>query len=338
MRMNQEVVSVIIPIYNVEPYLEMCIDSVVKQTYTNLEIILVDDGSTDGSSTIAERYGEADKRIRIIHQMNMGLSAARNVGIRHSTGRYVYLLDSDDMLHVHAIESMVYSMQEVQGDIVISNFRYIDSEENPMRDKDLDSLILDYEGKKRIISGRDFLLEIGNMLNVVAWGKLYKREVFDGIEYPVGKLHEDQYVTYKILYPLKKVIILEDKYYYYRKRNDSITAQKNIERRLKDTLAAYEEEIAFFKDKSEFELLAYSLKDKVNCLRKLVDIADNAHEKLENKKRLEEEYKFIKKYYQKYINRHIRPLKHKVALRLFFTNYRLHDLLWRLLVKIEGDS
>lgn len=338
MKSNQELVSIIIPIYNVKPYLQMCMDSVLRQSYSNLEIILVNDGSTDGSEEIAERYIERDKRVSLIHQVNMGLSAARNTGIRKSTGKYIYLLDSDDMLHPQAIESMVYLMQKECGDIVIGNFKYIEEEENPLQSIPIDLSRIEDLNTKRVLTGKDFLLETGNLLNVVAWGKLYKRETFDLIEYPVGRLHEDRYVTYKILYPLTKVVVIEEQHYYYRKRNNSITSQKNMERRIRDTLAAYEEAIEFYGEKSDYILWAYSLKNKINCLRQLVDNASNEQEKIQNIEILNKEYDVIQKCYRNKINKHITSIKEKIAFSLFFTDYRMHDWIWGLLMRLMGEK
>lgn len=338
MRSNQELVSIIIPIYNVKMYLEMCMDSVLRQSYSNLEIILVNDGSTDGSAEIAERYIEIDKRVSLIYQANRGLSAARNAGIKKSTGRYIYLLDSDDMLHPNAIESMVYLMEKECADIVVGNFRYIEEEENPLYDIEKNLSGMEKRNNQRVLSGRELLLEIGNLLNIVAWGKLYKREAFDEIEYPVGRLHEDQYVTYKILYPLTKVVMLEDQYYFYRKRSNSITAQKNMKKRIEDTLIAYDEEIEYFKEKEEYILWAYTLKNKINCLRQLVDIATDRTIKTQNRTILEKEYNLISRIYKKQINKYIKPLRSRLALWLFFTDYTMHDLIWALLMKFMGEK
>ena len=190
--MSLPLISVIVPVYNVEEYLPICLDSLQKQTYENLEIILVDDGSTDSSSEIVDECARIDKRVKVFHTKNGGLSAARNFGLKKATGEYVMFVDSDDFLKKDAAQYL-YELIEKSG-AKISVASHIEKRGEKLRDFN--------DGK---VKTAEMTVEkaLYNMLNergfmVSAWGKLYSKDLFKGIEYPVGKLHEDVGTTYKL--------------------------------------------------------------------------------------------------------------------------------------------
>jgi glycosyltransferase involved in cell wall biosynthesis len=215
-------VSVVIPIYNVEQYLNESIDSVLAQTYKKLEIILVDDGSPDNSGKIADEYAVKDKRIKVIHKKNGGLSDARNAGIKIATGEYITFIDSDDYVHVKFIDILLDSALGQEIDIVQCN---------STRDE---TKMTTSNKKQRVITGAQAFISLMNYSTILptAWGKLYKTKLFseNGIKYPIGKKFEDTYTTYKLCYFAKKVSTVEGKLYFYRKNSNSIMSTKINER------------------------------------------------------------------------------------------------------------
>lgn len=190
--MNEKVVSIIVPAYNVEPYIGRCLNSLLKQTYQNIEIIVVDDGATDKSGAIIEQYAKKDKRVFVIHKKNGGLSSARNAGLKKCTGEYVLFVDGDDYLDFFAIEQLLRLAKRHCADIVM--FPYVREFENKSIKTRLfeDTRVIFFESdiKKRLLSyliGPSDTQSIYNPLSInrlnTAWGKLYKRTVIDGIEF-----------------------------------------------------------------------------------------------------------------------------------------------------------
>ena len=184
-------ISVIVPIYKVEKYLSQCLDSIVNQTYSNLEIILVDDGSPDACGEICDYYAGQDKRIKVIHQENSGLSEARNTGIRQATGEYLLFVDSDDWLLPDLCESAVKDMEIHKSDILVFGY-YLTSEKGEIQTLEVSHCSESFSGKEAI--KKLFTKEIKEY----AWNKLYTREVFLGITYPKGRLFEDIGTTYLV--------------------------------------------------------------------------------------------------------------------------------------------
>lgn len=214
--MSQKV-SIIIPIYNVEKYLNRCLESVVNQSYINLEIILVDDGSKDASSEICELWAKKDSRIRLIKKQNGGLSDARNAGTKVAAGEFVFYLDSDDYIRSDAIELLVAEMNISSADMVICNYEYITDDgivihkNSPIKDEMLNT--------QQIINK---LHEMNWPYYVTAWNKLYKKEIISQIEFPVGRIHEDLYVAHKVFAKCRYISVVNQKLYYYVQRNNSI--------------------------------------------------------------------------------------------------------------------
>lgn len=219
--MQNPLVSIIVPIYKVEPYLRRCLDSIVNQTYTNLEIILVDDGSPDGCPQICDEYAAKDKRIVVIHKENGGLSDARNAGLDICKGEYIFFIDSDDWIKTDTIEFLYKITQDKKSNIVIGD--YITTTETGFHQKQSTS--------KHIIEMSLFNLlkchQPGHSLftqAVVAWNKLIKRDIAQRWTFPKGSICEDHYVTYKYYYSAKKVILTNVQTYYYRTRKGSIVS------------------------------------------------------------------------------------------------------------------
>lgn len=221
---KEPLVSVIVPIYNVEPYLRECVDSIVRQTYRNLEIILVDDGSPDNCGKIADSYAEQDERIKVIHKKNGGLSDARNVGIARSTGEYISLIDSDDYISEFFIEIMMKNALAFDADVVTTgqSEQFFDgSEERPKLTESAD----DY--KARSITVREALEDMSyQVIPNGAQFRIYRRYIFDNIRYPKGYIFEDVATTYKTFIAAKKMCLVDSKIYAYRVRSNSIVREK----------------------------------------------------------------------------------------------------------------
>lgn len=231
-------ISVVIPIYNVEKYLEQCIKSVINQTYRDLEIILVDDGSTDRSGDICDYYKTQDNRITVIHKENGGLSSARNVGIDLANGKYICFIDSDDFVDLSMLEIMEKEMK--RADVVICGKEDIwkESIESVNREEEVNENICMMTGENAF---EHFLLEDKEGY-VVAWNKLYHTDDFkkNSIRYPEGKIHEDCFTTYKLLLNAKKVAFVNMPLYKYRHREGSIMYNKNLTKDL-SIIEAYSE-------------------------------------------------------------------------------------------------
>lgn len=241
-------ISVIIPVYQVAPYLKQCIESIINQTYSNLEIILVDDGSTDESGKICDQYADTDNRINVVHQENKGLSASRNKGIELANGEYLSFIDSDDWVDQRFIDVM-YKISISSGcDIVQCNFRNVIDDWTYIDKR---------EGNYTIYSPKEFSIATYTLLSWkcnVAWNKLYKASLFDGIRYPVGKIHEDEFTTYKLIWRANSIAATNTKLYFYRQRSDSIMGSVYSLKRL-DAGLAYRERKKFYQDKNETKIL-----------------------------------------------------------------------------------
>ena len=209
-------ISIIVPVYNVEKYLNECIDSIIAQTYSNIEIILVNDGSTDASGKICDEYEKKDSRIKVIHQDNAGLSAARNAGMAVATGEYLYFVDSDDYVDEKLCEKCIERFDNCNAEVIVFGFDYVDEDGNKIKD---------YLPCPDQLSSKEMLCKLlsGNMYDY-AWNKMYKRYTFDGVVWPVGYVWEDVATIYKVIMKIDTVAILSEALYFYRQRKNSITA------------------------------------------------------------------------------------------------------------------
>ena len=208
-------ISIIIPIYKVEQYLDKCIQSIINQTYKNLQIILVNDGSPDNCGKICDEYALKDNRIEVIHKINGGLSDARNVGIGRAKGKYIGFVDSDDYIEKDMYENMYNLLEERNADVCICNFYNVIENNNII--KNPNNGIQEYN---KIDILKEILLD--KQIQSYAWNKLYKSELFDNVKYPVGKKYEDIGTTFYILEKCNKVVVTDLPKYYYLNRIDSI--------------------------------------------------------------------------------------------------------------------
>ena len=215
--MSQEkaLISVIIPVYKVEKYVERCIQSVINQTYENLQIILVDDGSPDNCGKICDEYAKKDHRIEVIHKSNGGLSDARNKGLEIAKGEYIGFVDSDDYIEADMYEVLYNLLKQYNADVSICNFYTVS--QGKISIKNADNGINEYN---RIEILKEILLD--RNIQSYAWNKLYKKELFDEIKYPIGKKYEDIGTTFFLLEKCNKVVVTGKSEYYYINRQDSI--------------------------------------------------------------------------------------------------------------------
>ena len=215
--MSQEkaLISIIIPVYKVEKYLEKCIQSVINQTYENLQIILVDDGSPDNCGKICDDYAKKDHRIEVIHKSNGGLSDARNKGLEIAKGEYIGFVDSDDYIEADMYEVLYNLLKQYNADVSICNFYTVS--QGKISIKNADNGINEYN---RIEILKEILLD--KNIQSYAWNKLYKKELFDEIKYPIGKKYEDIGTTFYLLEKCNKVVVTGKSEYYYINRQDSI--------------------------------------------------------------------------------------------------------------------
>lgn len=216
--MNQlPLISVVIPVYNVEKYIHECVESVLNQTYVNMEIILIDDGSPDRCPEICDRYAEKDNRIKVIHKKNGGLSDARNCGIKNATGEYLTFVDSDDVLSPDMIQYL-YRLC-IKYNTLLAQCNYI-------KEKAEFDLIIDGQEQGILVKKERCMIEcISNISFCVSWGKLFHRTVLEGILFPVGKAHEDIYTTHLYFEIAGKIAFTTKRLYYYRQHNASLMAQ-----------------------------------------------------------------------------------------------------------------
>ena len=217
--MNEPLISVIVPVYNTKKYLYRCFESIKNQSYKNLEIIIINDGSSDGSNILCEKFQQQDERVKIINQENQGLSAARNAGLKICKGDFVTFIDSDDAIENNFIEYLLNLAQKNNSDIAICAHKEIKNE-RVVRDFGKGFSKKSYNQEECL---KDMLNEAGFMVS--AWGKLYKKELFKNIYFPVGKLHEDLGTTYKLILKANKIAYgPESKYLYYQHHNSIINS------------------------------------------------------------------------------------------------------------------
>ena len=210
----QDLVSIIVPIYKVEQYLERCIESIVNQTYKNIEIILVDDGSPDQCPKICDEWAKKDSRIKVVHKQNGGLSDARNAGLEIATGKYVVFIDSDDYIHLQFVEALYKTAQEQNADIVSCEYEKVVDEKTENWTKEY--LIQDIKAKQ-------VSTDCWEETKIYAWNKLYAKELFDKIRFPYGKIHEDVGVWWELMDKAKKICKVEHVLYFYYENPAGIT-------------------------------------------------------------------------------------------------------------------
>ena len=248
-------ISVIVPVYNVESYLGQCLDSILAQTYRDIEIILVDDGSTDGCPQICDAYREKDSRVVVFHTENRGLASARNIGLEHAKGTYISYIDSDDWIELNTMEELLNASVQYNADIVVGmkSKEYIGQPQTtPNKEK-----------QDRVFSGKDILPAFAKgLFGDEMWNKLYRRECFQDIKFPDGHNYEDVATTWKIMKTLAQnngiIVALPEAFFHFRMRKSSISHTGSFHN-IVDAWVAY--------DKKFEELVDFQEKLLPSCLR-----------------------------------------------------------------------
>ena len=249
---DKPLISVIVPIYKVEKYLHRCIDSIRNQEYKNLEILLVDDGSPDNCGLICDKYAKKDKRIKVIHKKNGGLSDARNSALDVMNGEYVTFVDSDDYVTDMYIYNLYNALRDSDVRMAVSGFENVFEEHRNLQGETYKEIL--------VYSAEECLMKMFYQegMETTAWGKLYHRSLFEDIRYPLSKLYEDISVTYKLICKCEKIAFIENRDYFYFQRKDSIQYQEFTIQKL-DAIYHMQEVYSFIEDKYP------KLKDAVVC-------------------------------------------------------------------------
>lgn len=260
-------VSVIVPVYKVEDYLEKCIQSIQNQTYRDLEIILVDDGSPDQCGQICDRYKAQDERIQVIHKENGGLSDARNFGIDTATGEYILFVDSDDYIHPRMVEILLKELEDAGADLAVCAFRQVDEAETVPED-----VAAGGDAVSESFTGQEIMnnLQYRNLLTVVAWNKLYRRQLFAQLRYPKGKIHEDEFLVHRLLHLCKKTVYIQDELYYYVRREGSIMDGVRLSG-VADGWEAYEDRLCFLSDNGYAQMALWTKQQMLHYICKFYE-------------------------------------------------------------------
>ena len=290
-----DLISIIVPIYKVEKYLERCVKSIVNQTYKNLEIILVDDGSPDSCPNICDEWKIKDNRIIVIHKENGGLSDARNAGLKIATGKYIGFVDSDDFISEYFVEVLYRNLINTHSDLIQCSYLTVD--DNYLEKEKLISAninIKTFDTKNAL----QLLIE-GKMFNQVVWNKLYKKELFQEIHFEYDKLNEDEFFTYLVFAKCSEITYIDLPLYYYQIRNESIMRKHYSIKRL-DGLEARFFRYEFLKENYD-ELSSLEKKNLLFFIVYTYQMVLTIEEKSE---RIKAE-KIVKDYFKKVINDHI---------------------------------
>lgn len=324
-----DLVSIIIPVYNIEAYLERCIASAVNQTYPNLEIILVDDGSSDRSPQICDEWAAKDSRIKVIHQKNSGVSVSRNTGLTHATGSYILQLDSDDYMAPFAVERLLKTAQSTEAELVICNF--------VRGTEDHYCFPEDSNPKVTITDAPSTLAQIYNgekdaLRYTVPWCKLYQKELLDGITYPVGKIFEDIYITHTIIDKCRKIALLEEAlFYYYRRENSIMNAVFSFQKL--DYLQALVNRVHFFEKRSMKDLQQKAYDE---LLHSLVWEYSRTRDLLNSKSGMDYVMELFHQNYQKGYASKRYPSENRLFLSVFNRNPELIVLYWKISAKFRS--
>ena len=315
--MSMPIISVIVPVYNVEKYLSKCLESILNQSFSQFELILVNDGSTDNSELIFNKY-LYDKRLRVINKSNGGLSSARNAGLDVARGEYIIFIDSDDYINNKMFEILYNEMIRSKSDIIICDYLKVSESEN---EKIID--MLDY--KSEIIEGKENILNQlcseKRMQFTVAWNKLYKKKLFESLRFEEGRLHEDEFIAHRILGKAQKVNYIDLKLYYYVQRNNSIMQSQFKVNRL-DCLDALYDRIKYCDENNLIYLKGRTIKIYVDMFfyyyKEIVKVFNNKFILAKLKENVRKIFLICIK------SRHVR-IKEKLLVLIFIINSKLYE-------------
>jgi len=312
-------ISIIIPVYKVEDYIHRCVNSLLRQTYKNLEIILVEDGSPDRCGEICDEYATLDNRVKVIHKKNGGLSDARNAGIDICKGDYIAFIDSDDWINDIYIEKLYQLLKQTNSDIAVCNF--IRTSIENIKVDILEEQIYEYSNIEALAQFEDeFYVQM-----VIACGKLYKSNLFKGIRFPVGKLHEDEFTTYKVIFNAKKITLTTMQLYYYWQRECSIMGNGFSLKGGLDAIEAIEERANFLGSIKEILIRDKTLRTVFN---KYKTVNDNINLFGTTEDKIKFRGKFIK------FKAKLRETNQCVAFKIYYELYYIMPKLTNKILKI----
>lgn len=322
---GNELISVILPIYNVEKYLNKSVDSVLNQTYRNLEVILVDDGSPDNSGEICDEYAKKDERVKVIHKQNGGLSDARNAGIKIATGEYITLVDSDDYIEKDYVEFLYNLILENNAQMSICSHSAIYENGTILKKETHERAILTPEETlKRIL--------YDDGIDISAWAKMYKKELFDEIQYPKGRLFEDAATTYKLVDECKIIVLGSESKYNYIIRNNSITTATFSSNKMQ-LITSTEEMCNYVKSKyPQLEMAA----NRRLMYAYLSTISQLAKCKEKHKEEQEKLMKYIKQHKWEILKDKKVPKRDKLGILSLTFGFNFYKKIWRMYEKITG--
>lgn len=322
----QDLISVIIPVYKVEEYLDRCVKSIQKQTYENLEIILVDDGSPDNCGKMCDEYAKEDSRIKVIHKENGGLSDARNAGIEIATGNYIAFVDSDDFVSHDYIEYM-YKMI-IENDVKLAISGIMNIWKNTPITEGIHTTAQVLTPKETF---ENFLFAKG--IEISAYGKLYHKSLWEEIRFPKGKVYEDTAIMYKIIEQAQKIVYGDKQCYYYIARVGSISKQQGFNKNEEDYIVHTNQMLKFIEEKYpelQTAIHRFDVYAKFRILRMLIHT--NPRDK-----QMEKEYvKSIKKYRKEVFFCNQTPKRDKLAIIFLSLGLPIFKLMWDLYCKSTG--
>lgn len=321
---NNELISVIVPIYNVEKYLEKCVNSILNQTYTNLEIILVDDGSPDKCPSICDNLAITDDRIKVIHQQNGGLSKARNVGIDVAKGVYLVFVDSDDTVEDELIEKLYKCLKKYDCKMAACGRKYVfeDGKAICKVPKGIDTV---YEFEDAIKEMNTFRL-----FDMSATSKIFAKELFSTINFPEGKLSEDYFVMYKLIDLAHKVGYISDPLYNYFQRTNSISRNKKINH---DFIEAAQNQMDYLDDKyPDLKQVSHTAFASANLTVYDFYIKNGVKCSKGNKEKFRKNVQDNIEYIDSNINI---SMAKKIQFKLFMKSYLLYNIVFKLYRKMR---
>ena len=334
--MEKDLISVIVPVYKVEEYLNRCVDSIINQTYKNLEIILVDDGSPDNCGKICDDYAKHDKRIKVIHKKNGGLSDARNAGLDIAKGKYIGFVDSDDYISENMYEILYKELVKNKADISICKYIYF---KNIIPEFTTDYEITSYTNIEAILE----LIKIKQRkIQDYAWNKLYKRKLFKKIRYPKNFVFEDIGTTYLLFYEAKKIINIDCILYAYYDNSNSITSNKNP-KNISDIIEMTTQRSKFLlKNFNEYKD-SIILNRNINILCALLRGTHYNDKEFFFSKKIQRVRELLKNSDKKLMKSKLIPLRYRIQYKLlcfnknlFYIANKIYDFIKRVVLKFKN--
>lgn len=278
--------SVIVPVYNVEKYIHRCVDSLLKQSYTNIEIILVDDGSEDDSPAICDKYAQENNNVRVIHKSNGGLSSARNVGLQHATGELIGFVDSDDYIHPDMYKCLVHNILEYDADVSNCKALYVRNNKVPK--------VMQYANQDVECYNNIEMLKLGLLKDPMyidcACNNIYRKELWKNINFPIGMYHEDRATIFKTIYASNKIVHTNFQGYYYCQREGSITNSTYSCRHAMDQLKAMDIKFEMLSGNEQLKNIV-KVKGAIECIDIWTNLAISSGKNIQVLNRIKNKFK-----------------------------------------------